>query len=100
MTRRPLITDHWFREGPDETPGSGYWICGWPGCGEHRADHAQAEGHWRAEVHPFRPQRINPPRCHTCGFHRSQTRHLLWTWASYDGGAAAWKARPPFTVAA
>ncbi|CAM5287051.1 hypothetical protein GCM10010329_85880 [Streptomyces spiroverticillatus] len=90
--RRGLITAHWFRQGPD--PLEGYWICDFHGCGRHRSDHVQAEGHWRAEPHPFTPQRRNSPRCYTCGGDFRQSRHIAWTWDRYgallqDGVPAA-----------
>jgi len=81
MSRARLITTHWFREGPDWS--SGYWICDFQGCGQHRADHAQAEGEWRAAVHLFTPQRTAPFRCRTCGYHRRHTRHVAWLWDHY-----------------
>ncbi|MFD9598579.1 hypothetical protein ACFWA9_38255 [Kitasatospora sp. NPDC059973] len=83
--RPPLITEHWFREGPIQPDGSdGYWICGWPGCGQHRADHAQAEGQWLLSPHPFQPQRIAPSRCYTCGYHWRHTRHVPWRWDQWS----------------
>lgn len=78
MTARPpLITAHWFREGPVQPEG--YWICGFNDCGQHRADHAQAEGQWTAPLHAFVPKRINPSRCRPCGKHRMNTVHTPWT---------------------
>jgi hypothetical protein len=80
-SRPPLITRHWFREGPVQP--AGYWICAFPECGRHRADHVQAEGQWLDPAHTFTPQRIAPSRCRTCGYHRQHTRHLPWTWDHY-----------------
>lgn len=81
MTRRPpLITDHWFREGPGLPDGSdGYWICG--RCGQHRGDHLQAEGHWLKPLHPFVGLvNYRPSYCRTCGRHHRHTTHTPWTW--------------------
>lgn len=85
--RPPLITDHWFQEGP--TQPEGYWICGYRNCGQHRGDHRQAEGQWLATTHPFKPQRIAPSRCYTCGYHRLQTRHFPWRWDQYPSRSRA-----------
>lgn len=80
-TRPPLITDHWFREGPVNPDGSdGYWIC--DRCGQHRGDHLQAEGHWLKPLHSFTPQaHWRPTHCKTCGRERRHTTHTPWTWA-------------------
>jgi hypothetical protein len=86
LARPPLITAHWFREGPTQPDGSdGYWICGYNGCGQHRADHAQAEGQWTAPLHPFVAQRINPSRCQPCGKHRKNTVHTPWMMPEQPG---------------
>lgn len=83
MTARPrLITTHWFREGPVQPEG--YWICGFNGCGRHRADHVQAEGQWTAPLHAFAPQRIRPSRCKPCGRHRRHTMHTPLMWAALE----------------
>ncbi|MFF6866687.1 hypothetical protein [Streptomyces ardesiacus] len=78
-SRTPLITDHWFREGPVQPDGSdGYWICG--RCGQHRGDHLQAEGDWRKPLHTVVPMRIRPSHCKACGRHHRHTTHTPWTW--------------------
>ncbi|MFE0207038.1 hypothetical protein [Streptomyces sp. NPDC058985] len=80
-TRPPLITDHWFREGPVQPDGSdGYWICGYQGCGQHRGDHLQAEGDWLKPLHPVVPMRIRPSHCKACGRHHRHTTHVPWRW--------------------
>jgi hypothetical protein len=82
MTARPpLVTDHWFREGPGLPDGSdGYWICGI--CGGHRGDHVQAEGAWRKPLHAFVLQRNFPSHCRTCGRRRRHTVHAPLWWAT------------------
>lgn len=83
MTARPpLITDHWFRAGPVRPDGTdGYWICDYQGCGQHRGDHLQAEGHWRKPLHTFVPlANYRPSYCQTCGRERRHTTHTPWTW--------------------
>jgi hypothetical protein len=85
-TRPPLITAHWFREGPVRPDGSdGYWICGFNGCGQHRGDHVQAEGQWLLPLHAFVPQRHAPSRCKPCGRHRRHTAHTPWTLPEQPG---------------
>jgi hypothetical protein len=77
--RPPLITDHWFREGPINPDGTdGYWIC--ERCGQHRGDHLQAQGQWLLPLHTFAPQRIRPSHCKPCGRERRHTTHTPWTW--------------------
>jgi len=81
MTRRPpLITDHWFREGPVQPDGSdGYWIC--DRCGQHRGDHLQVEGHWLKPLHTFVPLvNYRPSYCRTCGRNHRHTTHTPWLW--------------------
>lgn len=77
IPRPPLITAHWFREGPVQPDGSdGYWIC--DRCGQHRGDHLQAEGHWLLPLHTFVPKRHWPSHCKPCGRHRRHTVHTPW----------------------
>ncbi|MER0476832.1 hypothetical protein ABR737_00415 [Streptomyces sp. Edi2] len=88
LARTPLVTAHWFREG--RVQPSGYWICGFGGCGRHRAEHVQAEGQWLDPVHAFTPRRTAASRCRTCGYHRRHTRHLQWAWDQYTARARGW----------
>lgn len=77
----PVITGHWFREGPGLPDGSdGYWICGYKGCGQHRGHHVQAEGQWLLPLHAFVPKRHAPSVCKPCGRRRRHTVHapLMW----------------------
>lgn len=82
--RPPLITDHWFREGPVLPDGSdGYWIC--DRCGQHRGDHLQAEGSWLKPLHPFVPLvNYRPSYCRTCGRERRHTTHTPWLKEQYE----------------
>lgn len=85
LPRVGLVTSHWFREGPIQPDGSdGYWICGYRGCGRHRSDHVQYEGHWLLPLHTFVPQRTNPVRCRPCGWHWLNTIHTPWAWDHWE----------------
>lgn len=81
--RPPLITDHWFREGPVHPDGSdGYWIC--DRCGQHRGDHLQAEGHWRLPLHSFVKMRTRRKHCKACGREWRHTTHTPWLWEQLE----------------